>query len=293
MNWFENIFGFIETKDNVKKYISYSDNIAKNKKDNSQYKKGSLKVLSLKELKDEIKNFERRGTLQYREIFGNIKTIHQTENNVNIQVASQFNLLEMVSPRETKEMGITKYINDKTQGPICAMACPVGTLYRNYETDINTLDNIQDIFNKKYITMLNGYALFYNIDDNFHKILKDNKELIEDSLKIGVMEQTQVIFHDIPSNNLVNQIYCSAIPLSYQQGASYKDLEEFSKIVLKSLYESTYIYSIMSNNPILYLTQVGCGAFGNNINWVTNIIKELNEKYKNYNLSVFMVNYKG
>ena len=38
------------------------------------------------------------------------------------QVASQFNLLEMVSQNVTPEHGVTGYAYDHTQGPACAMA---------------------------------------------------------------------------------------------------------------------------------------------------------------------------
>ncbi|MCK5683507.1 hypothetical protein KAJ27_05280 [bacterium] len=48
------------------------------------------------------------------------------------QVASQFNLLEMVSPGVTPEEGVGRYEHDHTQGPACAIACGVGTIYRNY-----------------------------------------------------------------------------------------------------------------------------------------------------------------
>jgi hypothetical protein len=44
------------------------------------------------------------------------------------QVASQFNVLEMVSPDVGPEAGVTIYENDHTQGPACAIACPAGTV---------------------------------------------------------------------------------------------------------------------------------------------------------------------
>lgn len=40
------------------------------------------------------------------------------------------NSLEMVSENGVPEDGISFYIFDRTQGPACAMAAPVGTLYR-------------------------------------------------------------------------------------------------------------------------------------------------------------------
>ncbi len=38
----------------------------------------------------------------------------------------------MVSPGGRPEDGITQYALDHTQGPVCAMACPAATVYRNY-----------------------------------------------------------------------------------------------------------------------------------------------------------------
>ena len=47
-------------------------------------------------------------------------------------MASQFNLLEMVSPTVTPEHGVTRYQHDRTQGPACAIAAGAATIYRNY-----------------------------------------------------------------------------------------------------------------------------------------------------------------
>ena len=48
------------------------------------------------------------------------------------QVASQFNVLEMVSEHVTPEQGVTGYAYDRTQGPACAIAAGAATIYRNY-----------------------------------------------------------------------------------------------------------------------------------------------------------------
>jgi hypothetical protein len=60
--------------------------------------------------------------------------MHQSPENGGalFQVASQFNLLEMVSPSVTPEDGVTIYQNDRTQGPACAIAAGAATIYRNY-----------------------------------------------------------------------------------------------------------------------------------------------------------------
>ena len=108
---------------------------------------------------DRIKN-DARG-LSFEHIVGDVGKLHRHSDNNGavVQVASQFNCLEMISPRHTPNDGITIYANDQTQGPICALACPAGTLYRNYfigengnDTHTgqgglksNQIDNLEDI----------------------------------------------------------------------------------------------------------------------------------------------------
>src|SRR6202790_4074637 len=60
--------------------------------------------------------------------------MHRSPENTGalFQVASQFNLLEMVSPTVTPEQGVARYQNDHTQGPACAIAAGAATIYRNY-----------------------------------------------------------------------------------------------------------------------------------------------------------------
>src|SRR5262249_25630927 len=65
---------------------------------------------------------------------GDVRQMHRAPENAGalFQVASQFNLLEMVSPSVTPEEGVTCYQHDRTQGPDCAIACGAATIYRNY-----------------------------------------------------------------------------------------------------------------------------------------------------------------
>ena len=49
-----------------------------------------------------------------------------------IQVASQFNNLEMVNWEIVPEDGITDYETDKTQGPACCLCTGPAVVYRNY-----------------------------------------------------------------------------------------------------------------------------------------------------------------
>ena len=62
---------------------------------------------------------------------GDVRALHGAPEHANalFQVASQFNLLEMVGPEVTPEDGVTRYQGDKTQGPACAIAAGAATIY--------------------------------------------------------------------------------------------------------------------------------------------------------------------
>ena len=65
---------------------------------------------------------------------GDVGRLHQRPEFAGalFQVASQFNMLEMVGPEVTPENGVTRYENDGTQGPACAIAAGAAAIYRNY-----------------------------------------------------------------------------------------------------------------------------------------------------------------
>ena len=92
-------------------------------------------MVPLSELRTRVAAVENgAGKLRFAELVGDAKALHSDVANAGalFQVATQFNLLEMISPNVTPEQGIAIYENDPTQGPACAIACGAGTIYRNY-----------------------------------------------------------------------------------------------------------------------------------------------------------------
>ncbi|KAK7201007.1 hypothetical protein NESM_000160100 [Novymonas esmeraldas] len=65
-------------------------------------------------------------------VTGEASELHRRHPHGLFQAASQFNLLEFISPDVTPEHGVRHYVHDHTQGPACALACMGGTAYRNY-----------------------------------------------------------------------------------------------------------------------------------------------------------------
>ena len=287
MTWFEEIFGFRETKENVEKYILKTGNKMFSSANNRTFICGDLEIPTLKNLRNRLP--EEKGSIQVSEIIGDVKELHQKEEHALFQVASQFNLLEMISPAITKEQGITRYISDMTQGPACAIACAAGTLVRNYKKEENTLENIENMFDEKYWTMKNGYALFEEKDLlEFNNIIDRFEEEIKENLKVGIQWDTEVV----STGKTVSQIYSSALPVSYNYNIRKETFEKFARVILEATYEATFIASILNKKSNkVYLTLVGAGAFGNEREWVIDAIKKNIEKFKNYDIDVMLISY--
>ena len=102
MDWFERLTGFRET--------SYDDTRAKLKVEGSRlqslingksYGIGELELVSLQALRERVKSAGGLpGRLKVSVVTGDVRQMHQSPENAGalFQVASQFNLLEMVSP---------------------------------------------------------------------------------------------------------------------------------------------------------------------------------------------------
>jgi hypothetical protein len=136
MDWFERLTGFCEA--------NYEDTRAKIKVDGSRlqslingksYSIGELELVPLEALRDRVKSDGGLpGQLKVSVVTGDVRHMHLSPENAGalFQVASQFNLLEMTGPEVSPEDGVTRYQDDHTQGPACAIAAGAATIYRNY-----------------------------------------------------------------------------------------------------------------------------------------------------------------
>lgn len=181
--WFPDEFGFCELKSPVETKAGFSfdetENILISKHNQRRFNVGRFECLSLRELRIRLgssevatNNSSEQG-ISFQHIVGDARSLHMSEENAGavFQVASQVNCLEMVGPDVRPEDGITRYAKDKTQGPVCAMACPAGTVFRNYFVDgtgqtlgrqINTLRDVENLLDNKrhnYWKVRNGYVL--------------------------------------------------------------------------------------------------------------------------------------
>jgi hypothetical protein len=175
MTWFDDLMGFPElSAKHVQDNITVSGNRLISKVNGKEWIHGSLEIQSLGELRDAVaKCGLASGKLSVREIIADVKALHTDISNQSslFQVASQFNLLEMVSPTYSPEQGVGIYQNDFTQGPACAISGGAGTIYRNYFAPVgdqkgqsleNQIDCIADLgtalANPGYVEELPAYG---------------------------------------------------------------------------------------------------------------------------------------
>src|SRR5262245_34953181 len=141
MSWFAELTGIQdESRAQVHKHLSVDGNLLRSHVNGKSWTWGELQVPSLSELRKIASVSSRRSEkIKVAEVVGNVQALHQRAANAGsmFQVASQFNLLEMVSPRVTPEEGIGIYEQDHTQGPACAIAAGAGTIFRNYFAPVN------------------------------------------------------------------------------------------------------------------------------------------------------------
>jgi hypothetical protein len=134
--WFETLIGCPEgSLQQVRENIVLDGELLKSRVNGKVLACGRLETPSLAELRERVKVGEPgAGKLSVREIVANVQDLHRDISNVGalFQVASQFNLLEMVSPQVTPERGVGIYEHDHTQGPACAIAAGAGTIYQEF-----------------------------------------------------------------------------------------------------------------------------------------------------------------
>ena len=298
MDWFEKLFGFQEKNAaSIPEYFQINGSKLLSLANQRTFEMGSLDVISLEELRQMTTAFlqlDKRS--QVSEMVGDVQKIHQDPQNhlALFQVASQCNLLEMVSPRVTPEAGITGYQYDRTQGPACALAAAAGTLYRNYliplhgqigqtqDCQVDTLSALHQAFHPKkgehLWKMMNGYALASASGlQHVSKVIAGTKyapherDKLLGQVRIGIQWKTEVTLGISDPPILVSQAYCSAMPVAYS-GHSSKEWQDLAQLVLDAAYEATILAAVKNfidhGQNKVYLTLLGGGAFGNDLDWI-------------------------
>lgn len=319
MDWFEKLTGFRElgfeqTRDNLE---VVGDRL-RSKVNNRSFRIGYLETPSLAELRARAAEVVSRfpGRLSVKPLSGDVRAIHADAASADalFQVASQFNLLEMIGPDVTPEQGVTRYEYDPTQGPACAIAAGAATIYRNYlapignqsgQTSFRQFDCLRDVGaalgNKdgSLWRMQNGYALctadgLARIARLLDTLPSREVDALRDKLRIGLHWDIELT--DAPtSGRCVSQAFCSALPVSYTDVPQSK-WRSFATLVLEGAYEATLWAAVLNagerGSRKVFLTRVGGGAFGNDRSWIDSAMWRALDKVRDLALEVFIVSRK-
>jgi hypothetical protein len=249
--------------------------------------------------------------LTLHEVVADARALHADPANAGavFQVASQFNLLEMVGPHVTPDHGIARYATDHTQGPACAMACAAGTIWRNYlvpigdqtgQSAMRQIDTLADLgaalgnASESLWQMRNGYVMpkLGGLAQIAARIAVADRQALKGMLRIGVQRDTQVTLGD--ATHLVTQVYGSALPIAYFP-APLAVWQPFARLVLEAAYEATFAVaaqvSAQTGVKRVFLTRLGGGAFGNPPEWITDAIAMAASRFSACDLEVIMVSY--
>ena len=136
VDWFERLTGFKELDyAGTQSRLRVEGGLLRSHAHDCAHAVGDFELLSLDTLRQRVRDLQPvAGHLRVSDVKGDVRQMHRMPEHAGalFQMASQFNLLDMVSPEVTPEQGVARYASDLTQGPACAIASGAATLYRNY-----------------------------------------------------------------------------------------------------------------------------------------------------------------
>ncbi|CAO4191858.1 hypothetical protein [Methylorubrum extorquens] len=321
MDWFKALTGFYEGDyAHTQSRLSVVDGRLHSDATRRSYVVGTFELLSLFELRARAQAVELLGRLRLSIAEGDVRKMHRLAENRGalFQVASQFNMLEMVHEDITPEEGVTRYAGDGTQGPACAMAAGAATIYRNYlvpmdgaigQTADRQLDGLADLGRElagrlgtrmsALWRMQNGYALatadgLAAIGTLLTEVDDATRDALRGLLRIGVHWDAEVTDGQAPGP-LVTQAFCSALPVAYSDvpAAAW---EPFARLVLEAAYEATLLTGVLNaargGSRRVLLTRLGGAAFGNADAWIDEALLRACQLTAGADLDVMIVSYR-
>lgn len=322
MDWFETLTGFRESSyEETRTRLQIEGGQLRSLVNGASYATGQLDLVSLQALRDKAGNVVGpAGRLKLQVVKGDVRYMHQSRDTACalFQVASQFNLLEMVSPTISPEQGVTRYQSDATQGPACAIAAGAATIFRNYFVPFDggqgqtarrqlngladlgtTLSHALDMPLSDLWEMQNGYALATRIGldaiaRHLATLSADQTDILRGQLRIGLLTDAEATEATGPDRPLVSQAFCSALPVACGR-VPVVHWQSFACLVLEAAYEATLWAAVLNAqrgaSKIVFLTLLGGGAFGNQPNWIQDAMRRSLDLMSSYDLDVRLVSY--
>lgn len=322
MSWFEKLTGFPEAGyQSTQSRMCVDGNRLYSKVNGASYSIGRLEVTSLADLRARCQQSKTCSATTFSEIVADVRQLHNESSNKKalFQVASQFNLLEMIEPSIKPEDGVTRYERDKTQGPACAIAAGAATIYRNYfvplgssngQTEKNQINTLADferslaegmgVIAQSALPVLNGYALptieaLKSIRHYLSDLDDVGRDALRNALKIGIHWDVEVTESALTSRHSVSQAFCSAMPIAYS-GQSAEEWHPLASLVLEAAYEATLYAGVINKtrgaSNVVFLTSLGGGAFGNPAPWIRGAIDRAVYLVRDQGLDIRLVRYR-
>lgn len=303
MDWFQRLTGFAEGDYWVTQArLRVDDGWLHSEADGRRYAVGRFELVSLAALRARAYGIRLPGgALTLGTLDGDVQRLHADPDNAGavFQVASQFNMLEMISPSVTPEHGVTGYALDRTQGPGCAIAAGAGTIWRNYlvpldgqigqtaSRQLNGIAALGDALSAALAVepgalwqMRNGYLLpdhqqLARIEAHLAGLDEAERDQLRGALRFGLHQDVEVTERDATPGTLVTQVYCSALPIRYTM-IPERHWTGFATLILEAAYEATLLAAVLNaargGSRRVLLTRLGGGAFGNADAWINRAI---------------------
>lgn len=322
MDWFQQITGFREDGyERTRQQLAVEGDYLVSQVTGGHHRVGNFEVVTLRELRARVGPAATAGSRStVRCQSGDSRAMHADPalREATFQVASQFNALEMVGPDITPELGVTRYIHDRTQGPACAIAAGAATIWRNYFVpvgrgcgqtairQIDTLAGLGQVLSQQLgcptgelWSMRNGYALatrhgLQRIVQLLQRSTGEQCDALRAELAVAVQRGADVT--DLPASqrHTVTQVFCSALPVAYSSVPSSL-WAPFARLVLEAAYEATLLAALQTRlaggAPTVLLTRLGGGAFGNEAAWIDDAISRALGQAEGAGLDVRLVSY--
>lgn len=325
MDWFERLTGFREAGyEETRARLVLEDRRLRSTVNGRAWDVGELELPSLQELRERVRREAGpAGRLRVGVEIGDVRRMHRAPafGGALFQVASQFNLLEMVSPEVSPEQGVGRYEHDPTQGPACAIAAGAATIHRNYfapvegvpgQTAARQLDALADLGRAlgealgrppaALWTMRNGYALCTRegldaIAAHLAALDPQAVDRLRGRLRIGVHRDVEVTDGGeaaAVATPRVSQAFCSALPVAYSRVPAAR-WQAFATLVLEAAYEATLWAGVLNArrgaSNVVLLTRLGGGAFGNDEDWIDAALRRALRLAAGFALDVRLVSY--
>ncbi|CAK0862964.1 unnamed protein product, partial [Prorocentrum cordatum] len=275
-----------------------------------------------------------RGPLRVEHSFNDAAELHRRPENrlALFQVASQTNCLSLVSPTSTPEMGVTAYIDDRSQGPCCAIACGAGTVFRNYfaqvpgggakqvgqsqDRQLNCLEELCEELGSEsngYFEVRGGFTLasdagLQDLNAKLAGLDEEGLDHLRSRLRVGVHEDVEVTSYHWGCSllrdpeQLVTQVFTSVCSVA-QSGNEPALWQPLARLTLEATYEAALWAAVLSairnkgahGSLRVYLTTVGRCLLGHGAAWIAEAVQRAIQRVcmdNGLGLQVFLVAYK-